>query len=369
MRKHGSRDAERAGISDIHGSQTDVVLPPGPGESVILVAGSTFPAHQFFDECGGSTPELGPRLCAAVACKQQGAPCDATNCEGVTLCESIAEQSTPPGWAPERTPVRVTIATDVGAVSFELDAGGASGISVSEPLRPPEGAIGQVSRNSAGPVPRLSVRIACVQAELRQRLADELAAEADFEILVSDSNEAAVVSSLLREPPVDVLILDGRLFAELDHESQRDVRAFAARHPVLLLLDHVDVGTVHEVLRNRFQGYLLDRCPASQFARAIRAVSAGETWLPRSLLVKALEQWLVRDDDEPAPALPVEAVAHAFTDRERQVLALLRKGLSNKQIARELGVMEDTVKKHLQHVYDKLGVRRRTLVLVSDARV
>lgn len=57
------------------------------------------------------------------------------------------------------------------------------------------------------------------------------------------------------------------------------------------------------------------------------------------------------------------------TDREQQIVQLLRQGLTNKQIAQQLDIMEDTVKKHLQHIYNKLGVRRRALVMLGRSGV
>jgi DNA-binding CsgD family transcriptional regulator len=53
------------------------------------------------------------------------------------------------------------------------------------------------------------------------------------------------------------------------------------------------------------------------------------------------------------------------TDRELQIIRLLTQGMTNKQIANKLGIAEDTVKKHLQHVYKKLGVRRRALLIID----
>ncbi len=53
------------------------------------------------------------------------------------------------------------------------------------------------------------------------------------------------------------------------------------------------------------------------------------------------------------------------TDRELQIVRLLTQGMTNKQIANKLGIAEDTVKKHLQHVYKKLGVRRRALLIID----
>jgi DNA-binding CsgD family transcriptional regulator len=71
---------------------------------------------------------------------------------------------------------------------------------------------------------------------------------------------------------------------------------------------------------------------------------------------------------EPA-GLPAPNVSHQCTVRERQIIQLLLQGMTNKRIAQQLGIMEDTVKKHLQHIYDKLGVRRRTLVMLGRVTV
>ena len=59
-------------------------------------------------------------------------------------------------------------------------------------------------------------------------------------------------------------------------------------------------------------------------------------------------------------------VAHLCTARERQALALLLLGMTNKQIAQDLRIAEDTVKKHLQHIYKKVGVHRRALLMIGD---
>jgi DNA-binding NarL/FixJ family response regulator len=61
-----------------------------------------------------------------------------------------------------------------------------------------------------------------------------------------------------------------------------------------------------------------------------------------------------------------ETADERCTDREQQILALVLQGLTNKEIARQLGIVEDTVKKHLFHVYAKLGVRRRALIILGN---
>ena len=72
-----------------------------------------------------------------------------------------------------------------------------------------------------------------------------------------------------------------------------------------------------------------------------------------------------KQDRRRQPQTSAPYPAHECTDRERQIIDLLLQGMTNKQIAQTLGIAEDTVKKHLQHVYKKLGVRRRAL-LIAD---
>jgi DNA-binding NarL/FixJ family response regulator len=75
-----------------------------------------------------------------------------------------------------------------------------------------------------------------------------------------------------------------------------------------------------------------------------------------------------RTTDRRAPApLPTPDVSHLCTVREQQIITLLLQGMSNKKIGQQLGIVEDTVKKHLQHIYDKLGIHRRTLVMLGVA--
>jgi DNA-binding CsgD family transcriptional regulator len=66
--------------------------------------------------------------------------------------------------------------------------------------------------------------------------------------------------------------------------------------------------------------------------------------------------------------LPPGPDASVCTSRERQIVQLLMQGMTNRQIAQTLGIAEDTVKKHLHHVYKKLGVRRRALLIVDLSR-
>ena len=171
---------------------------------------------------------------------------------------------------------------------------------------------------------------------------------------------------LFRSPQADVLLLDKQHLAEFDIRQLQAIRHYASEGRVVLLLDRADRRTAEVVLLNGFHGYLLMARAAVDCAKAIRAVAQGDIWLPRAALASVLGSWL-KAGRAPALALPA-AETNALTSRERQILTQLKKGLSNKQIAQELGVLEDTIKKHLQHVYNKLGIRRRTLLLARDLR-
>jgi DNA-binding NarL/FixJ family response regulator len=95
-------------------------------------------------------------------------------------------------------------------------------------------------------------------------------------------------------------------------------------------------------------GYLAKTSKREEFLEAIRLVSRGEAWLPPRLTRNLL-----------AYLKPVPAVRDPLTDREGEVLTLLARGQSNRTIARELSIAEVTVRTHVSHILDKLGVNNR----------
>ena len=178
------------------------------------------------------------------------------------------------------------------------------------------------------------------------------------------ADPAHLGASLGRQLPA-VLLLDKALLDRLDARSLRTIHANCERTRVLLLWDEFCNGLVVDILRHHFHGFLLTTCPSEMWLKAIRAVSRGELWLSRAALAKAIAELLPASSsiDAAEPPQPARSDAtHTLTRREQQIVELLRHGCSNKEIAHELGVMEDTVKKHLQSVFGKLGVHRRALV-------
>jgi DNA-binding NarL/FixJ family response regulator len=216
----------------------------------------------------------------------------------------------------------------------------------------------------------ITVLIASASIDLRLRLLARLVGERDIEVTDESVADAALLSSSLEAHRPRLLLLDKPLFDQLGAQSLRALQTKWPHLRSLLLVDAVAADTAEEVLRHRLHGFLCADGGGDECARAIRAVIRGELWLPRDLMAEAVFA-LLHGADRAEPAQPFEVsrirAEENLTKREQEIVAFLRRGLTNKEIARHLGIMEDTVKKHLQSVFGKLGVRRRTLLLLGRA--
>jgi DNA-binding NarL/FixJ family response regulator len=132
-------------------------------------------------------------------------------------------------------------------------------------------------------------------------------------------------------------------------------RAIVAAHPrvkVVVLTTFVERQRVLEAVDAGAVGYLLKDADPEELVRSIRAAARGESpFAPR-----AAQALLADRSDRSSRAAP----AAILTDREREVLRLVARGLSNKEIARWLGISEKTVKAHLGAAFQRIGVRDRT---------
>jgi DNA-binding NarL/FixJ family response regulator len=116
---------------------------------------------------------------------------------------------------------------------------------------------------------------------------------------------------------------------------------------------------VHGALQAGATGYLLKDAGAGEVAAAIRAAYNGETHLDPSV-ARRLTEWL-RTPQRDAPIEPL-------TDREREVLVLVAQGKANKEIARQLGIGERTVRTHVSSILGKLGLASRTQAALYAVR-
>jgi DNA-binding NarL/FixJ family response regulator len=159
--------------------------------------------------------------------------------------------------------------------------------------------------------------------------------------------------------PPDVVLMD-LLMPEMDGITT--TAAIKERWPeieVVALTSFIEEDKIHGALQAGATGYLLKDAAANEVAAAIRAAYQGQMHLD-----PAVARRLAESLRAPKPEEPVEPL----TDREREVLALVAQGRANKEIARQLGISERTVRTHVSSILGKLGLASRTQAALYAVR-
>ncbi len=204
------------------------------------------------------------------------------------------------------------------------------------------------------------VLLADDQPLLRTGFRMVLGAESDLDI-VGEAGDGAEAVELARRLLPDVVLMDIRM-PRLDGVGATKA-IVAARLPVRVLilttfdLDEYVVGA----LRAGASGFLAKDVPAEDLVTAIRTVAAGEAVVAPRILKRLLDQFA---DSLPDPDATAPRELGVLTDREREVLVQVARGLSNAEIAQALSVSETTIKTHVGHVLTKLGLRDRVQAVV-----
>jgi DNA-binding NarL/FixJ family response regulator len=206
----------------------------------------------------------------------------------------------------------------------------------------------------------ISVLIADDQALVRGGLRMIIDAQQDMHVVGEAENGAEAVATTEQLKP-DVVLMDIRM-PQLDGIAA--TRQLADRGPaqtrVLMLTTFDEDQLVYEAMRAGASGFLLKSAPPARLTEAIRIIAAGEALLAPSITRRLVEDFVRRPPpDEEAPGELTE-----LTEREREVLKLIARGLSNAEIAGELVVSEATVKTHVNHVLAKLDLRDRVQAVV-----
>lgn len=187
-------------------------------------------------------------------------------------------------------------------------------------------------------------------AVVRSGLRAMLGVHDDLAVVGEAGDGAAAVREAVRLVP-DVVLMDMRM-PELDGvAATRAIRERLPATQVVALTTFADEPTVQAVLAAGAIGYLLKDASGAELAAAVRAAAAG-----RPTLAPDAAMALIQHAARPASAAP----GADLTDREREVLRLMVRGLSNSQIAAELIVSRSTVKFHVSNVLAKLDTTNRT---------
>jgi DNA-binding NarL/FixJ family response regulator len=201
----------------------------------------------------------------------------------------------------------------------------------------------------------IRVLLADDQALVRAGFALILNAEPDLEVCgEADDGEAAV--ALARELRPAVVLMDIRMPRLDGIEATRQITTADPAVRVLMLTTFDLDDYVVAAFRAGASGFLLKTAPRDQLVAAVRTVHAGEALLAPLSTRKLIERFT----SPPAEATALEAL----TSRERHVLTLLARGLSNAEIAAELVVEPSTVKTHVARVLAKLDLRDRAQAVV-----
>ena len=206
------------------------------------------------------------------------------------------------------------------------------------------------------PDPGATTRLMLVDdhAIVRRGLRSILELEPDISVVAEAGGRGEALRALDRVQP-DVIVLDLKLSADHDAEGLELCSDILARQPesrVVILSTFLDQNLLNQSLRRGAKAYVIKEVDVVELVRIIRAVSRGESGFD-SRSAELMRSLVAHDGDGLEPAL---------TEREREVVALLAHGLTNREIGSRMFVSESTAKFHVHNVMRKLGVRRRAEV-------
>jgi DNA-binding NarL/FixJ family response regulator len=167
--------------------------------------------------------------------------------------------------------------------------------------------------------------------------------EPDMEVIGEAANGAQAVDIFGKLNP-DLVLMDLRMPVKDGIEATAEIRNKFPTARILMLTTYDGDEDIHKALQAGAQGYVLKNSTAEALIPALRAVAAGQQWIPKDIASRLVSRKSFEE----------------LTPRELQVLHQLARGLANKEIADTLNISEHTVKDHLKSILGKLRVADRT---------
>jgi DNA-binding NarL/FixJ family response regulator len=210
----------------------------------------------------------------------------------------------------------------------------------------------------------MSTRVVVVDDQALVRAGFRMILEAEPGIdVVGEAGDGLEAIDLVRRASPDVVLMDIRMpnLDGVEATARITSDPSAGKPPKVLILTTFDLDEyVFAALRAGASGFLLKDTPAEDLVDAVRLVAAGDALLAPSVTRRVIERFAAQAPATSAPAVDLTAL----TDREREVLVLMARGLSNAEIATELYLGETTVKTHVGRVLMKLHLRDRVQAVV-----
>ncbi|HEU0170923.1 MAG TPA: response regulator transcription factor [Acidimicrobiales bacterium] len=194
---------------------------------------------------------------------------------------------------------------------------------------------------------------------MRAGLVELLTADPDIEITGQAANGREAVERACRLAP-DVVLMDVRMPDVDGIAATRELARAAPHAKVLILTTFEQDDYIFGALRAGASGFLLKRTRPEELIAAVHAVAAGDSLLSPSVTRRVID----RMAQQPTPELADQARLDGLTPREREVLVLIARGLSNREIAGVLVVEESTIRTHVKRILMKLHLRDRVQAVI-----
>ncbi|MDX3243348.1 response regulator transcription factor [Streptomyces sp. ME18-1-4] len=199
---------------------------------------------------------------------------------------------------------------------------------------------------------------------VRRGLADLLDAEPDISVI---GDAGTVDHALARGPALrpDVAVLDVRLPDGDGISVCRELRSRMPELACLMLTSFDDEEALLDAIMAGASGYVLKQIKGSDLVSAVRTVASGQSMLDPATTARLMRS--LRAEPAETPAVPSEVAS--LSPREREILALIGDGLTNREIGNKLYLSEKTVKNHISRLLAKLGVQRRVQAAVLASQL
>jgi DNA-binding NarL/FixJ family response regulator len=205
----------------------------------------------------------------------------------------------------------------------------------------------------------MAIRVLLVddQALFREGLETLLSVHKDIQVVGQASNGQEAVEVAAKVHP-DVVLMDVRMPILDGVGATRRLKKALPQCKVIVLTTFDDDEYIFDALRTGAVGYLLKDVASARLVEAIRIAARGESILEPSVATKVIAEF--SRVSSMVPSVQMEQLVEPLSERELEILELIARGASNREIADQLFIAEGTVKNHVTHILGKLGVRDRT---------
>jgi len=199
---------------------------------------------------------------------------------------------------------------------------------------------------------KIKVLIADDHPAFREGLAQLLNKQEDIEV-VAEAEDGQQTVELAKQLQPDVILIDIAMPGVNGIESAKQIKSIYPKTNIIMLTAYEYQSYILACLKIRAAGYLLKSSPVSEIINAIRSAYVGRGIFDLKVLDAAMKQWTAEQSDR-------RMTLEGLHERELQIVKLIAKGMSNREIARGLFISERTVQTHIHRIFEKIGAGSRT---------